>query len=270
MSSASTTPVSPLQAHHIRNLILILRHANTHYRAVAAHIRASLHPTQHARNHARRLGLQVNINKAVRCDQKQVSVVPLPILDTSYTPVAATGPSVSLSGIAYELRSIPSQSSLKRRPALKCAIPGVVTRTTPNGTTSAINPPSSMSDYSAVSLSSPIYQAILGSKLVTSMWSADGEDVAESFSSDVSMDVPISIPIGPSMQAWQPLDVPIDEEEMDWGFDDISDMDVSSPASSGSGSDTTSSTDSSAGPTTPVSSCVPLSNLPVAHKLSGR
>jgi hypothetical protein len=267
MSSTSTAPGSLLQPHHVRNLIFILRRANTHYRVVASHIRATLRPTEHARKHAQRLGLKVNVNKAVHCDQKQVSVVPLPILDTTLTPVTAAGPSISSAGsssgnlevLRVQAQELKSSNAMKRRPILRCTIPGIITRTTPNGTTSAIALPSSTSDHSAITFSSPPAINVLGSKLVserlTSTWSADGDDQVSSLPSDAFMNAPIHIPMGPAMQEWQPLDVPIDEE-MDWGLDSISDMDVSpssSPGSAGSRSDATSSTESSAGPTTPVS-----------------
>ncbi|KAF9466860.1 hypothetical protein BDZ94DRAFT_1249959 [Collybia nuda] len=257
MTSMSTAPIYPLQPHHFSNLIEILRRANEVYKAVAIEIRANLRPSRRARRYARNvLGLQVDVGKAVRCDQKQISVVPLPILDTDYSPIVTVNPGIYLSGNTHELRSISSQLSLRRRPTLKCVIPEVVTRTTPNGTTSTIALPRSTSIYSSVSLSSPLVaNGFLGSEVASprlvSIWSADGEGGAL-LPSDAPTNVHIDNPVSPSMRAWRPLDVPIDEEEMDWGLEDSFDMDVSSPGSSTSSSVATSGTDSSTGPTTPV------------------
>jgi hypothetical protein len=69
------------------------------------------------------------------------------------------------------------------------------------------------------------------------------------------MEPSVSIPVSPDAQQWQPLDVPIDEEDMNWGLDDITDMDMSPSASFDCGSDSASSstgTQSSSGPLTPV------------------
>jgi hypothetical protein len=73
--------------------------------------------------------------------------------------------------------------------------------------------------------------------------------------SDASMEPSVSIPVSPEAQEWQPLDVPIDEEDMDWGLDDITDMDASPSPSFDCDSDSASSgtTQSSSGPLTPVS-----------------
>src|ERR1700733_13039973 len=122
---------SNLEPHHVRNLTLILRRANVYYHHVAVRNRANLQPTHHAYKQARRLGLRVDVGKAVRCDQRQISLVPLPILDTSTTSVALTlstssntDERLSLEGIemhAQDLTKSEEPSPLKRRPALKCA-----------------------------------------------------------------------------------------------------------------------------------------------------
>jgi hypothetical protein len=71
---------------------------------------------------------------------------------------------------------------------------------------------------------------------------------------DVSMEPPVRIQVDFGSHEWQPLDVPIDEEEMDWGLDRTSDMDISPPSSFECHSSSASlSTQSSSGPPTPVS-----------------
>jgi hypothetical protein len=97
-------------------------------------------------------------------------------------------------------------------------------------------------------------------KLVTSSrpssaWTAGEEAKRSSVCSDILMEPSVRIPVSPDLREWQPLDVPIDEEDMDWGLDDITDMDLSplSPLFD-CGSDTSSSgTQFSSGPLTPVS-----------------
>lgn len=254
MSSPSSS--SPLQPYHVRNLILILRRANDHYSHVASRIRASLVPTHHARKRAHRMGLAVDVAKAVACDQRQVSIIPLPVIDIVPTPVISTWSPVSptfetIRMQAQELRSIDGRSPIKRRPALKCVIP-VVTRTAPNGATSALSP---SSVYSALADLSP---AVILNKVFSRREAIPEEDYH--YSIDVSMDEHHDS--AETTQEWQPLDVSIDEDAMDWGLelDDLSDMEHSSPMSSaGSVVSNSSDTASSTGPATPVSSSDSLS-----------
>ncbi|RDB24640.1 hypothetical protein Hypma_008184 [Hypsizygus marmoreus] len=256
--SSQSTPSAPLQAYHVRNLILILQRANAHYTHVAARIRASFQPTHHARKRAARIGLTVDIRKAVACEQRQVSVVPLPILDTTPSPVSEVA---SIRIQSQELSAIDGRVPLQRRPALKCAIPkpAALTRTSPNGTTSAL---SSSSAYSSISLSSAA--AVLSSKLVIpslrSHWSPADKEQHQLMDVTMTHEEAISVPANSALQQWQPLDVPIDEEEMDWGVvlsepvpaDDEMSTDTTPSSSAGSGSNSDSTT-SSAGPVTPFS-----------------
>lgn len=261
--SGPSTSTSNLQPHRydIRSLILILRTANVQYCHIAARNRANLRPTHHARKEAQRRGLKVDIAKAVRCDQRQVSLVPLPVLDITVSPVtlrpsSIAGQSPSLEDISSQTHELrinleDRKARLKKQSALKRATPRVFIRTTPNGTTTVISP---TSDFSG-SLSSP---SVLKSKLVPSayppsMWDA-GEGDTSSVSSDISLERSVSIPVCPKLHEWQPLDVPIDEDEMDWGLDGISDLSISPSSTSSfeSSSDSaSSSSQSSSGPSTP-------------------
>ncbi|KAG5651977.1 hypothetical protein H0H81_006751 [Sphagnurus paluster] len=254
-----SSPSNPaaLQPNHIRNLILILRRANAHYTYVASRIRASLKPTQHARTRAQNLGLRVNIEKAHNCPQKQVSVVPLPIIEVSPPPIA-------LAPIPYQSsRSVDmaiDNHEPKRRPALKCAIPpAVLTRTSPNGTTSAL----SSGQFSAVSLSSAISVRKPPTIRYSSRWFATEDEGYPRNAVEAGASLVLAAPAMQQAQLetkWAPLDVPIDEDAMDWGLElqypeDVCDsMDISptnSASSSGSGSASGSTPASSAGPATP-------------------
>ena len=264
--SSSPVPASYLQPHHVHNLILILRRANVHYHHIAARNRAKLQPTHHACEEARRRGLTVDISKAARCDQRQISLVPLPVLDISVSPataklpgsVVAQSPPLEVIRLqAQELMRLDAKSPLKKRPALNRAIPGVFIRTTPNGTTSPITL-SPTSHLSSVSLSLPVVpSAVLRRKLVSSVrplsvWTA-GEPMR---CMKPSREPLVGIPDSPGAQEWRPLDVPIDEEDMDWGLDDISDMVTSPSPSFDYISDSASSGTQSSLPLTPVGSCI--------------
>ncbi|KAJ6614904.1 hypothetical protein B0H10DRAFT_2262054 [Mycena sp. CBHHK59/15] len=74
-SSSSNTP-APLPAHRLVRLSSILRAANARYARVAAS----------------KLGLALDIKKAVNCPERQVSVIPLPILDTAPSPAPSSAP----------------------------------------------------------------------------------------------------------------------------------------------------------------------------------
>lgn len=261
--SASLVSSSNLHPHYVLNLILILHRANAHHYHIAARNRANLHPTHHAWKEARRRGLTVDVDKATRCDQKQISLVPLPILDTSVTPVdlmqstsiILQSPSLDVIRMySQELTRLDGISPLKRRPTLKCAIPGVFTRTTPNGTTAAITL-SSASHLSSISLTSPIaHSAVLKRKLVTSARSSSIRISGRrsSMCSAALINPTVTISATPEAQEWQPLDVPIDEEDIDWGLDDITDMGISPSPLSDCGSDSASSgTHCSSEPLTP-------------------
>lgn len=78
-SSSSTTAAG--------SFVERFRQTNDLYRRRAIQFRNSLSLTAHARRRAAHLDLQVDIAKAVRCDQRQISVIPLPILDTEPSPL---------------------------------------------------------------------------------------------------------------------------------------------------------------------------------------
>lgn len=110
------TAKSELPSHRLQNIIDILRRANSRYTDIASRIRASLRPTFHARKRAAELRLGVDIGKAVRCEQRQVSIVPLPVLDLGTSPVTGTiAPIVPI--------ICNGNSNVKKCPVLRCAIP---------------------------------------------------------------------------------------------------------------------------------------------------
>ncbi|KAF5382820.1 hypothetical protein D9757_007310 [Collybiopsis confluens] len=84
--SSPCTP-TPLAAHHLFNLKLILHDANEHYRSIAVVCRQGLRLSHHARKRAQAKGLKVDTAKATRCPQRLVSVLPLHVLDTSISPL---------------------------------------------------------------------------------------------------------------------------------------------------------------------------------------
>jgi len=65
------------------HIVVTLRGANARYQQVARAMRCSIQPTFRARHRAQKLGLAVDIEKAINCPQRAVSVIPLPLLDTS-------------------------------------------------------------------------------------------------------------------------------------------------------------------------------------------
>ncbi|KAG6863946.1 hypothetical protein C0991_001749 [Blastosporella zonata] len=254
---SSTSAYATLQPHHLHNLILILRHANARYSNLAACIRASLTPTRHAKHRAQNLGLTVNIIAAVNCPQSSVSVIPLPIIEI--------------------VSPLPVQCIVQKRPVLTCTIPVMQTITSPNGTTSAL---STASAYSAVTLTSA--QPVKPANVPKSHWSAVTDD-DERFPRDATSIDACSVRAVEQTAGllWQPLNVPIDEDAMDWDLDllypqDSPVMDISpctsassvssttvSPTSSPSsgseaGSESSESSESSAGPITPPSAEVSL------------
>jgi len=74
--------------HHHFNLRMILRSANERYRVIAETFRESLRLSHHARKLAQAKGLKINTNKASRCPQKLVSVLPLHEIDFTASPTA--------------------------------------------------------------------------------------------------------------------------------------------------------------------------------------
>ncbi|KAJ7596265.1 hypothetical protein C8J56DRAFT_916968 [Mycena floridula] len=104
MSSPITISPVALEPQYLARLIQILHTANRRYQDVADVVRGSLKPTHHAKKRAEKLGLSVNVQRAVDCPQRQVSNIPLPVLDVTPSPT----------------------SQFHRRPALKVTIPSII------------------------------------------------------------------------------------------------------------------------------------------------
>ncbi|KDR68671.1 hypothetical protein GALMADRAFT_230998 [Galerina marginata CBS 339.88] len=245
MSSATQEMSRP----HVSNLLYILRRANAHYSQVAAAVRNSLRPTYHARKHARSLKLKVSIEAALKLDPKQISTIPLPVIDRVVSPPPAP---------QFLMVKKPS------RPTLRCDIPQNV---------HADEVLSCVSAYSNVALTPDLSVKVDAPKVlrgqnvpwrpVTSRWSAstvdeEGEGVNVVYSSDYEegMDLPRTAdeediafsPVGPlpSVTGRSPprLQVPVDLSRLSWGSD------LSSGLSSGTSSRSSSSS-SITGPVTP-------------------
>ncbi|KAK0198020.1 hypothetical protein F5146DRAFT_1218692 [Armillaria mellea] len=75
-----------LPAHRFARLSTTLRYSKTQYERIADSHRASVCPTHSARKRAARLRLFVDIEEAVMCPQKYVSLIPLPLVDDSIHP----------------------------------------------------------------------------------------------------------------------------------------------------------------------------------------
>lgn len=235
----------------IQTLVAILRRANVHYSQLAAIMRASRRSTGHARKQAAALQLTIDIENARNLDHRQVSVIPLPVLDIATSPIAPQA------GRERELKRNTT------RLALRCSIPQDVVN---KEESSAL---SSVSDYSTVSLSTPEVIAapvvLRGWRPVTSRWStstADEEeiDVEEEeledgvvYSSDYEEGMDLSnsaaeeeynglfeeTPMADTSLAPR-LDIPVDVSRFSWGSALTSDYYASSSSSS-------------LGPVTPVS-----------------
>src|ERR1700722_14526383 len=76
-----------LPAKEFNSLKSILSETNEIYRRLADRLR-TIQLKNNARRRARNLGLSVNVDKAKACPQKAVSVIPLPVIETSPSPVA--------------------------------------------------------------------------------------------------------------------------------------------------------------------------------------
>ena len=112
-----------LSSSYSSNLLEILRRANARYSRIAATLRLSIHPTHHARKRATALKLTVSIQKALKLDPKQISTIPLPVIDRAISP--PTELSKAVVGRERELArtgrpllkyTIPSPSSTLLRP----------------------------------------------------------------------------------------------------------------------------------------------------------
>ncbi|KAF8641536.1 hypothetical protein AX16_009913 [Volvariella volvacea WC 439] len=90
MSPESSANTNTLSYSQLNDLISILRIANAKYQYLAAKSRESVCYTHHAKAKAFHLGLSINIKKARNCPQRQISVIPLPVLDLSPSPARET------------------------------------------------------------------------------------------------------------------------------------------------------------------------------------
>ncbi|KAL1744291.1 hypothetical protein HDZ31DRAFT_38957 [Schizophyllum fasciatum] len=106
-----TSPLSPGQFHSVFHTI---RNANIDMRRSAQCARESYCPTGHAHHRARKLRLGIDLTKAARCPQSQISINPLPIIDINPSPSALGADAAA---------AIAPSPVLRRRPALKCVIP---------------------------------------------------------------------------------------------------------------------------------------------------
>ncbi|KAJ7293995.1 hypothetical protein C8J57DRAFT_1270557 [Mycena rebaudengoi] len=151
MSSSTRYQSAALPPHRLARLSLILREANAHYRRVADSFRASLRPTHHARTRAEKIGLTLNIEKAVACPEHQVSVIPLPIIDTTPSPTISRRATRATTNATSGTQRPPAQR--RSRPTLSLSIP-LLARP-------AADAPVSCGPYSAVSISgtSPVAPA---------------------------------------------------------------------------------------------------------------
>ena len=265
-SIAAPTPIRPLPSipsqSFIQTLVAALRRANVRYTQLAAIMRASRRSTGHARKRAAALRLTIDVENARNLDHKQVSVIPLPVLDIVPSPIAPQQRSQASAGRERESKRNTT------RPALRCSIPQVVVN---KEESSAL---SSMSVYSTVSLSTPEVivrsQEVVGGPVVlrswrpvTSRWSmstADEEEVGVEeeeledgvvYSSDYEegMDLPNSAAEEeyddlfkksiPDTRLAPRLDIPVDVSRFSWGSAPTSDY-------------ASSSSSSSSGPVTPV------------------
>ncbi|KAH9487201.1 hypothetical protein JR316_0001270 [Psilocybe cubensis] len=137
MSSSSTSTSS------LTNILTTIRRANERVSRLAASMRASLTPTHHARRRARKLQLRVCIDKALKLDPKQISVIPLPVLATPVPlpvpeqvqpvapapvyaePVVFRENEISRAAAGRELERLRNirVSQQLQRPTLRCEIP---------------------------------------------------------------------------------------------------------------------------------------------------
>ena len=225
-TSSNATSSSQDYSHtHITNILCVIRRANERYAQVAAALRHSLRPTYHARKRAQSLRLRVSIDLALKLDPKQISTVPLPIIEV-VTPFPQEAPRI--------------------RPTLRCDIPQNVDQ---EGSLSSVSVYSKLSPDGLVS----------STDLLASRWSLTtlGSDVGdqlpeEEITSSSDCDEVKGITIVGAQDTRRPvlcrsndqdsvhLDVPIDANRFSW----------SSYLSDGLATDSSSS--DSSGPETPV------------------
>lgn len=113
---SSTHAHAQLQPHHLSNLMTILRDANVRYHRLADTVRSSLNPTHHARKRAAKLGLSVSIARAVACPAKQVSHIPLPVLDLDLVPSTTRRAAATVAVVASNTGSVQLTPKRPARP----------------------------------------------------------------------------------------------------------------------------------------------------------
>lgn len=258
--------MSSLHSHHINQLLHILRRANVHYAQVAARIRASIHPTYHARRRAEGLGLGVDIEAAIMCEQRYVSVIPLPFLDLNASPIITTAPVIPVICV--------SPPTSENCPLLNCTIspPMGHKAGVPEDIASGLD--NSISGFTSSSLPAIVAPHARYATACTSLsqWFASPEadalcklPLATTLLSPLELDVPQSVSYEadniefPSAQevqikqTWSLHNIPIDVGI--WSPDELREMNIS-PVGSDSDWSSASSSDRSASPETPVRNCI--------------
>ncbi|KAJ6477294.1 hypothetical protein DFH09DRAFT_1293030 [Mycena vulgaris] len=212
-----------LSARRFERLSSILSEANTHHAAVAAVARAAAAPTYHARTRAQKLGLAVDTVRAVACDARLVSYIPLPIIETGLSPPAPT-------------------PAPRGRPTLRLIVPRA-----------PADVPVSGGSYSMLSMSTGSVPAAAAPTVLrgpTSRFSLTPDD-------PIFTMVPRRAPAPPAAAPVIP-DVPFDEEdfttewELAYPASGAADYAASSTSTYASSSTSGSSSGSSSGPATPA------------------
>jgi len=205
------------------NLIHILRRANSHYSQLAASIRASLRPTHHARKRAQALRLTISIQAAANLDQKQISTIPLPILERVATPTPEPAPSPTRHIVAPVPRYASQAELNKRGNEVKRVGRPLITCTVPKKPVIAVldTALSSASTYSTVSMTPNSAQAPAALRglnvpwqAVTSRWSATtvGDDVVED---DITEEVMVEDSSVYSSDYDESMDLPASADSLD-------------------------------------------------------
>ncbi|TFK71745.1 hypothetical protein BDN72DRAFT_837325 [Pluteus cervinus] len=182
----------PINQHF--HLFAVIQQANERYRRVAREIRQSLRPTLHAQRRALCLGLVVDIQKADNCPQRQISVQPLPIIDTTPSPNEVLTIRIPAKSQRSTHNVLPKVKSALQphRPTLQCSIP-IAPRSVKE------SPPSAQ--LTRAPLLAP--RALRGQDIPwrgpTSRWSVDLDDDAATRPFDTSRpDVPMDTAEGTS------------------------------------------------------------------------
>jgi len=111
-----------------------LRRANARYSQVAAEFRALSRPAKKARRHAEKLQLEISVEAASKLDQKQISTIPLPVLDLAPSPPpeikVTAAPKIIAPVARYPAQvatdKLASKVTRPSRPILRCVIPQII------------------------------------------------------------------------------------------------------------------------------------------------